>query len=472
MTFRLLPRTIRGRVVAAVLVCLVVSCVAVAAATTLALRGFLVNRLDQQLRQAGNRYALQLEHPDGPDTDDPGFGSVVGQATGTLGARISNGTVTAVAVVGADHAPSREVRERLSRLQPGTTTVFLPQLGDYRVLVTRGLDGDLLVTGLPERSVDDTIGQLLAIEAAVFAGALLVTGLGAAGFVRLSLRPLTRVAQRARAVSALPLTSGTVSVPQPVDDPAPGTEVGEVAVAFNRMLDHVESALNSRERSEDRLRRFVADAGHELRTPVAVVRSHAEFAQRVPDPVPADVSRSLARIVAESDRMALFVDELLTLARLDMARPLAQDPVDLTRLLLDAVGDARVAGPDHRWRLDLPEEPVETFGDAHALHQAVANLLANARAHTPPGTTVTVGLVTEDDGSAAITVRDDGPGIPAELLPRVFDRFVHGSDTAAQTSSGSGLGLSIVAAIAEAHGGTVTVDSRPRATEFRIWLPG
>ena len=468
---RLLPRTVRGRVVAVVVLCLIVCCAAVAAATTLALRGFLLNRLDQQLEQAGNRYALELEHPGDSDADNSRFSTAVGQAAGTLGARIAGGTVTAVGIVGAGRAPSAEVRERLAGLQPGTRTIHLPDLGDYRVLVTRGRDGDLLVTGLPEHPVDETIVRLLSIEAAVFAVALLVTGLAAAGFVRLSLRPLTRVAQRAREVAALPLSSGTVSVPEPVDDLAPGTEVGEVALAFNRMLEHVETALNVRERSEERLRGFIADAGHELRTPVAVVRSHAEFAQRVAEPVPPEVERSLERIVAESDRMALFVDELLTLARLDAERPLAREPVDLTRLLLDAVADARVAGPSHRWRLDLPEEPVEVTGDEHTLHQAVANLLANARTHTPAGTTVTVGLRLAPEGDVAITVRDDGPGIPEDLLSRIFDRFVHGTDPAGGASSGSGLGLSIVAAIAAAHRGSVDVDSRPGRTEFRLRLP-
>lgn len=176
---------------------------------------------------------------------------------------------------------------------------------------------------------------------------------------------------------------------------APGSdprgEVGQVAAAFNRMLGHVEDALTKRHASEERLRSSAADASHELRTPVASVRGHAELALLHPGPVPPKVTRALERIAAESARMGEMVDDLL-LARLDAGRPLERGPVDLTRMVLDAVTDARAAGPGHRWALELPEEPVTVPGDAHRLHQAPANLLANARAHTPAGTKVTVSL--------------------------------------------------------------------------------
>jgi len=467
--------TLRRRLVAVLLACLLFSCAAIAVATTIALRRFLLDRLDQQLTSAGNRYAVSLEHPGDSDTDDNDFRLVVGQPAGTLGARIFHGAVTALGVVGTTGpAGSAQTRDALARLGATTSarTIRLPGLGDYRIIVNPGRDGDLLVTGLPERPVDETVRHLLEIEAVVFAAALLVTTTVATVFVRLSMRPLTRVAATALQVSELPLASGEVSIPDRVANPAPGTEVGQVADAFNHMLEHVESALTVRQQSEDQLRRFIADASHELRTPVAVIRSHAEYAQRVGGDLPVEVDHALGRIAAESDRMSMLVDDMLLLARLDAGRPLAHDPVDLTRVTLDAVRDAQVAGPDHEWRLDLPGEPVIVTGDEHTLHQALANLLANARVHTPAGTTVTVAIAdTPATEPTVLTVVDDGPGVPPHLQPRIFERLVHGDDAARSSSGGSGLGLSIVAAIVAAHHGRIGLTSIPGRTEFRIELP-
>jgi two-component system OmpR family sensor kinase len=475
----LFPRSIRGRLVAVLLACLAVSGLIVAAVTTIALRRFLFQRLDQQLIQAGNRYATSLEQVDNDsDNRDIDFAVVAGQSTGTLGARVVAGKLTSMAVVGANDSDAAAVaaaRDAVARLRITTKphTVRLPGIGDYRVMVQAGDDNDLLVTGLPEHPVDETLARLLAVEAIVFATAIVISGAAAATSVRLSLRPLTRVTSAAYAVAELPLASGEVEMPAPVANPEPETEAGHVATAFNHMVEHIDEALSVRQASEERLRRFVADASHELRTPVAVIRSHAEFAQRFPGAQEPEVARALSRITAESDRMGRFVDDLLTLARLDAGRPLAKEPVDVTRLILDAVEDARVAGPTHRWRLEFAGdtvEPVEVLGDGHALHQLLANLLANARAHTPPGTTVTVTLDEPSGSTVAVTVHDDGPGIPAEIQSTVFERFVHGTP-ARDDSGGTGLGLSIVAAIAKAHGGRVVLTSEPGSTSFRITLP-
>ncbi len=490
---RLNRLSLRSRLIALLLLLLLVSSAVVAVATSLALRGFLLDRLDQQLAAAGVRYSASLEHPADDDADDGGFGSVVGQPTGTLGARILNGTVTALGVVGGGDdrreasAADRAVIAGLAvTSRPGT--VDLPDLGHYRIMVAAGRDGDLLVTGLPEHEVNETIGRLLWTELAVFGVALLLTGLAGAAFIRLSMRPLTQVAGTALAVSDLPLASGEVSLPPRVPNPAPGTEVGQVADAFNHMLEHVESALSERHASEDRLRHFVADASHELRTPVAVIRSHADFAQRAGDDLPEDVQQALLRISAESDRMGHLVEDLLLLARLDAGRPLALQDVDLTRLAIDAVSDARVAGPDHRWQLELPDEPVVVRGDEHRLHQALAvvvrgdehrlhqalaNLLANARAHTPPGTVIST-EVAEDRAANAVTlsVVDTGPGISPEIVPRVFERFVRADGARSHASGSTGLGLSIVDAIVRAHGAAISVDSVPGRTRFVIRLAG
>jgi two-component system OmpR family sensor kinase len=287
----------------------------------------------------------------------------------------------------------------------------------------------------------------------------------------------------------LPLGSGDVRLADRVPDADQHTEVGRVSVAMNHMLERVESALIERERGAARLRQFVADASHELRTPLAVVRSHSELLQRISPDLPEQVRQSLRRIDAEAGRMSSLVEDLLLLARLDAGQPLEHRPVDLSRLAMDAVTDARVAGPAHRWRLELPEEPVTVLGDPDRLHQVIANLLSNARIHTPAGTTVTVritvaagsvplegralrdGSVSAGDAVVLLSVHDTGPGIPASLLPTVADRFVRGDGARSRSIASSGLGLSIVAGVVAASGGRLRIDSVPGSTTVSVLLP-
>jgi len=469
-------RGLRWRMVALLVGLLLAGCLGVGVVTTVALHRFLIQRLDQQLVAAGDRYSVGLEHPGDGDGDEQTFSSAVGQPVGTLGARVLGGQVTASGVVagpGDRVVPSAEDKALLATLTPSgqPRTLKLASLGEYRVLATAGRDGDVLITGLPQRGIDDTIARLVAIEGAVFAVALVLMALSSAVGVRLALRPLNRVATTARRVAGLPMGSGAVALTERVPAGPPSTEVGRLAEAFNLMLTHVEESLAERHAGEERLRTFVADASHELRTPVTVIRSHTEFIQRVPVELPEEVEAALRRVAAEADRTGQLVEDLLLLARLDSGRALLEIDVDLTRLVMDAVGDAHRVDPDRRWQLDLTEVPVVVRGDEHRLHQAVANLLANASAHTPPGTTV-IARVRADPATdtAVIVVHDDGPGVPAALAPHVFDRFVHDA-ASSSTTAGSGLGLSIVAAIAHAHGGTVEVASRPGATEFTLTFP-
>jgi two-component system OmpR family sensor kinase len=275
-------------------------------------------------------------------------------------------------------------------------------------------------------------------------------------------------------VAELPLDRGEValSVRVPEGDTDPRTEVGRVGAALNRMLGHVAAALAARQASETRVRQFVADASHELRTPLAAIRGYAEVTRRGRDEVPPDVAHALRRVESESARMTTLVDDLLLLARLDSGRPLETEPVDLSRLLVDAVSDAHAAGPEHKWRLDLPEEALTVPGDAARLHQVVANLLANARAHTPPGTEVIAALRPTGGGGAVLSVVDTGPGIAPELQAEVFERFARGDSSRSRAAGSTGLGLAIVAAVVEAHHGTVEVSSRPGRTEFTVTLPG
>ncbi|MFD0377048.1 ATP-binding protein [Streptomyces sp. NPDC127112] len=470
----LVPRTLRGQLTAGLVALLAMACLAVGVTTAVALRGFLAGRLDEQLTASQGRFAASLEHENEPDADNRP--DTRGQADGTFGARLLNGTVTQAAVV--DHAADRTLtltpgdRQALARVPADGHghSLRLSGPGRYRVTAVRGDDGDVLVTGLPLHPLEETVHRVEAVEAALFGTALALTGIAAAAWVRISLRPLRRVTARAAEVAELPLASGEVAMPGPLPDADPRTEVGQVAGALNRMLGHVEDALGRRQASEERLRHFAADASHELRTPVANVRGHAELALRHRGPVPGDVRHALERIEAESQRMTSLVDDLLLLARLDAGRPLERAEVDLTLLVLDATADARAAGPGHHWRLDLPEEPVVVTGDARGLQQAVGNLLANARTHTPPGTEVTVTLATGPE-CVTVTVADNGPGIPEDLQPEVFGRFVRADHSRSRATGSTGLGLAIVHAVAVAHGGTATVTSRPGHTGFRLALP-
>jgi two-component system OmpR family sensor kinase len=253
-------------------------------------------------------------------------------------------------------------------------------------------------------------------------------------------------------------------------DTDPRTEVGQVGSALNRMLGHIEGALVARQQSEDKVRQFVADASHELRTPLASIRGYSELTRRGGHKLPDDVVRALGRIESESVRMTSLVEDLLLLARLDAGRELVLGEVDLVPLVADAVGDAHAASPDHEWSLDAPDAPVVVSGDRGRLHQIVANLLANARVHTPAGTSVETRLRVEGD-DAVLTVTDDGPGISEGLQSVLFERFARGDGSRARATGSTGLGLSIVAAVVEGHHGTVGVESEPGRTQFTVRIP-
>jgi two-component system OmpR family sensor kinase len=374
-------------------------------------------------------------------------------------------------------------------------TLYLSEAGGtYLVTALRDPDGDgsVYITGLPLSSLHDVLRNVALVEAAVFGAVLVLAGVLGTLWVRFSLRPLRRVAATASQVADLPLESGEVSLPPGVPDTDPATETGQVGLAFNRMLGHVQTALRRRAASEARLRRFAADASHELRTPLSAIRGYAELALLRPGDSSEAVTHALGRVLSESKRMSVLVDDLLLLARLDAGRPLNSEPVDLTRLTIEATSDAQVARPGHRWILELPDDPVLARGDEHRLHQVLANLLANAGRHTPDGTSVTVRVSdTLPDGEpgsgpesvsrgavppaprVVLTVSNNGPGIPADLLPDLFERFTR-ADTSrshATNASSTGLGLAIVEAVVGAHGGAVLVTSRPGLTRFAIVLP-
>jgi len=496
-------RTLRGRLIAGVLALLFLACATVGTVTYAHLRAVLINNLNINLLAANQRYVQCLKPPHGhsapggPPARSPGAGPCASQFQdpGTLNVVISTrGTVLDAHISYSDgcrlsHSDKAFLTGMSEAGMPSgggsqPHAVDLSAYGPYQVTAARAGD-QIVVTGMPLSPVTTTLHEVALAEIVVFSLALLLTGVIGTAWVRVSLRPLRRVAAAATTVAELPLASGEVKLPERVPDTDPHTEVGQVGAAFNRMLGHVESALARREASESRLRTFAADASHELRTPLAAIRGYAELARRHQSPLPDDIAHALSRVESESARMSELVDELLLLARLDAGRPLASEPVDMSRLVLDVSSDARVAADDHRWQLELPEEPVLVRGDALRLHQVLANLLSNAARHTPAGTSVTVSLRTEPadgcggtptassakDGAAIVTVTDTGPGIPPELQPEVFERFVRSDSSRSHAAGGSGLGLAIVHAVTAAHGGTVGVVSRPGETRFTVSLP-
>jgi len=337
---------------------------------------------------------------------------------------------------------------------------------DPRAAVLGGTTPLTAVNGLSTEEVGETLSSLLRWELLLGLLGVLVAFGASQWLVRRTLAPLRDVAAVAQEVTKLELDRGsvgeTVRVPERLTDER--TEVGQVGASLNSLLGHMEQALDARERSEQQVRQFVADASHELRTPLTTIRGYAELAGREPDVLPT----SMGKVSEEAERMSALVEDLLLLARLDSGRPLAAEPVDLTAVLVSAVDDARVVDPTRTWALSLSPEPVVVRGDEHRLHQIVTNLLGNARRHTPPGTSVTAGIA-RHDGQVLLTVHDTGPGLPAGI--DVFERFTRGDSSRTRASGGAGLGLSLVVAIAGAHGGDVRVESAPGDTTFTVTLP-
>ncbi|MFF0460501.1 sensor histidine kinase [Streptomyces mexicanus] len=489
------PRTLRTRLVVASVVLIAVVCAVIGTVTTLALRSHLYEQLDERLGEVaarasgvmppdahqGTGHAPQLQP--GKEVDLTEFVTRGPQPQGTIVAAVDGGSVTE-AQFGkktSDNNIPQLTAQALDQAQTAALatvardrvphTVDIPGLGGYRARYVTGPNGTYYVA-IPTADADNTISTLVLVEISVTAAGLVAASLAGAAIVDVALRPLRRIAATATRVSELPLHAGEVNLSErvPESQTDPHTEVGQVGAALNRMLDHIHGALHARQHSETRVRQFVADASHELRTPLASIRGYAELTRRGREQVGPDTRHALRRIESEAGRMTLLVEDLLLLARLDAGRPLQFEQTDLVPLVVDTVSDARAAGRDHDWRLDLPDEPALVSADAARLQQVLVNLLANARTHTPPGTTVTA-RVRREGAWLCVDVQDDGPGIPPQLLPHVFERFARGDSARSRATGSTGLGLAIVQAVATAHGGAVTVDSVPGRTVFTVRLP-
>ena len=480
---------------------LAVVCVTIGVSSELFLRQFLLGQLDTQLTSSIGILTMPHDHPGerlppinptspGASTDPNASVKCAGSATGTLlpfpglpigksvSARYASRTPMNGAVLTAANCQQDLTPTQLAGMNPAGMprnkpyTRQIDSLGAYRLIAAPDQFGNTVVLGVSYSQLNTTVMTFSFIIGIGGAAALIVATLVGAAIVRRTLRPLRRVADIAGRVAELELDRGEValSVRVPEPDTDPHTEVGQVGAALNRMLGNVAAALTARQASEMRVRQFVADASHELRTPLAAIRGYAELTRRSHDHVPPNIAHALRRVESESARMTVLVNDLLLLARLDSGRPLARDQVDLSRLVLDAVSDAHIAGPGHAWRLGLPPDPVVVNGDEQRLHQVLANLLSNARTHTPSGTTVTTGLAAAN-GRVILTVTDNGPGIPPDLLPGVFERFARGDTSRSRNAGSTGLGLAIVAAVVGAHGGSVGVASEPGKTVFTVNLP-
>ena len=457
--------SLRARLLLGVVALAAVGLVAANVATYSTLSSYLLDRTDSTLDQTAQ--TLRRPGPGGGIRSAPPgtFVQVRSLDGDTVVATFSGATLPGASV------PAPNLPDAVKPPAPNRTTEAVRYFTvggahggpEYRVRasIAQGDEAMLLVAS-SLRDVNSTLHRLLAIELVVTALVLAaIAGLGL-WLVRLGLRPLDAIGQTASAIAA-----GDLS--RRVERAEERTEVGRLGLALNAMLARIESSFRAQEASERKLRRFVADASHELRTPLSAVRAYAELYDRGAAERPDDLERSMKGISRESERMSVLVEDLLLLARLDDGRPLEREPVELDEVVGEAVETAQAVDPDRA--IELHAEPATVLGDRVRLRQIVDNLLANVRAHTPPGTPASVS-VTRRNGSAEIAVTDAGPGLDEEHLEHLFERFYRADPSRARASGGVGLGLAIVAAVAEAHGGTASASSRPgEGTTVAIALP-
>ncbi|MGQ0832604.1 MAG: sensor histidine kinase [Microthrixaceae bacterium] len=427
-------------------------------------RAHLTDQVDAQLRDAAPRLRPRAGGAQPPGSDGP-TPQVSNLYVGTVSAR---GVVTTLHApdLRGDTAPLPVIdADDVVRLRDGQAiTVASDKSGSrYRLLVrAQGERGGVAIVGLSLDDVDNAVRRLVAVEAAGVLTALGVLGLVTFWVIRLGVRPVRRMTETAGAIAA-----GDLS--QRVPEGAAGTEAGALGVALNGMLGRIEEAFDQRTASEQRLRQFVADASHELRTPVTTIRGYAELYRTGALRDTTELSEAMRRTEQEAVRMGGLVDDLLRLARLDQGRAPATAPVDLAALATDAVRDARAAAPERAIALDAPA-PVVVEAEEDGMRQVVANLVGNALVHAP-GAEVRV-TVSIAGGAAVLEVSDDGPGMSADDSARAFERFYRADSSRSRHQGGTGLGLAIVESTVHAHGGTVSLTSALGAgTTVRVELP-
>jgi two-component system OmpR family sensor kinase len=426
------------------------------------LSDFLLRRVDQQLMAAQDPAAFRLAHPEAPiGGPGPGGDEI---PTGAYAAFVDDSGQTVVDVFlpyDAGGSPP-SLAGKLPVEGAPDASVFSARSVDggtsYRVLAKRAVytrgqqqTSGTLVVAIPLTEMHATLRRLMGAELLVSLVVLGLVAVLALWLVRVGLQPLEGMGETAGAIAAGDLTRRV----EPADE---NTEVGRLGIALNTMLSHIEAAFEQRRRSEERLRRFVADASHELRTPLTSIRGYAELFRRGADERPEDLAKSMTNIEAEAERMGILVDDMLLLARLDQGRPLERESLDLSEVATAAVESARAIDPGRSIELQV-DAPARIVGDEGRLRQVVDNLLENARVHAPDAAVRVTVFLHEDE--ATLEVADEGPGIDPEIAERIFERFTRGDPSRSRGTGGAGLGLSIVAAIVEAHGGSVIASAGP-----------
>jgi two-component system OmpR family sensor kinase len=463
--------SLRARLLLGVIALVALGLAAADIATYTSQRSFLLSRVDQALEAAHAQVeGIAFEHF-GDDGGGPGFRGPAPAGADWYELRTPDGTVIRHGfLVGGGAAPRLPTTitvpntpnahgERVSYF----TAASSKEGASYRIRasVEPQAPGVQLIVASALSSVDGTLAHLRLILLIVTFGVLAaLTALGL-WVVHAGLRPLREIEATAARIAA-----GDLS--QRVELADDRTEVGRLGLALNGMLARIEAAFRAQEASEQKLRRFVSDASHELRTPLAAVRAYAELFGRGASRRPEDLERSLTGIVRESERMSLLVQDLLLLARLDEGRPLEREAVSLDEVVTEAVDAAQVVEPERPFVVEV--EPATVIGDRERLRQIVDNLLSNVRAHTPPRTPVRISVARAGD-RALVSVADSGPGLTDEQLEHVFERFYRADESRARASGGVGLGLSIVAAVADAHGGRAFAGSDSSGATFAIELP-
>lgn len=444
-----------------------------------------VDALEHSVEWNRERAPLTPATADRPKGPAKPFVDFVGHAPGTIIATLVDGDVVEAARF-TDAGGMYLGRDEVAALESSVAALPLdePQplefadFGSLRGTVVHDDAGTALFVAVSAAAAEEALFSNTVVNVTIAILAVALAVVGATIFVRAALRPLSRVAEAAAAVTAVSLDSGDVSVPHGLDarDTSDHTEVGRVGAALDLLLRHVDDALKVRAATDRRMRRFITDASHELRTPLASILGYAELTRQDSDELPATTEFALTRIEAEAGRMSSLVGELLLLARLDEGQDIQRDDVDLADIVTAAASDAQAAYRSHEWMVEAPQEAILVEGDAEQLHRMVANLLANAGTHTPPGTRVTVTLSTYDStgtdaAQVRLTVADDGDGIDDELLPVLFERFVRGDPSRTRANGSTGLGLAIVRSIVEAHDGSVSVSTTAAGTRFIVELP-
>lgn len=446
-------------------------------ATYTSLQSFLLSRVDSQLLSVHPTVEAALlgdgRGPDGGGGGGPGAGGPSAVPAGTFGEiRTASGSVMASSIFALQGSDASSRPTLPANLTPGTesapallTVSGTGSVSRYRVYVDSVKDrsGDILVVALPLSDVESTLTQLLILELGISGGVTLVVVVATWFIVRRGLRPLERMGNTARSIAASDLSRRVTPATE-------RSEVGRLGLALNTMLSQLETAFAARAASEARLRHFLSDASHELRTPLTSIRGYAELLRLEPHLSDSERATSVRRIEDEASRMGVLVDDLLLLARLDQGRALERSPVDLAELVEDACADARAADPGRPITVITTDPPLIN-GDEARLRQVLGNLLRNALVHTPAGTPVEVRVGTRAR-HAVLEVVDHGPGIPHGAADRVFERFHRADPDRSRDQGGSGLGLSIVAAVVAAHAGRIQASGTPGGgATFRIELP-